>query len=161
MLFYRVKWTLNNFKNITIIKRFFTNNKILEFSKEINRPPVVSSFRGGLIGFFIGMSFSSGIGYYYLVNEYQHASNTLFLSIEELQHITESMINRIKQIEEMEKNLKNLKNNVVTKNDIENLRSETKKMFESLNLAYLEVNERFSELEMDVAKLSRQARVII
>ncbi|KAG5436921.1 hypothetical protein PCANB_001331 [Pneumocystis canis] len=107
------------------------------------------------------MSFSSGIGYYYLVNEYQHASNTLFLSIEELQHTTESMINRIKQIEEMEKNLKNLKNNVVTKNDIENLRSETKKMFESLNLAYLEVNERFSELEMDVAKLSRQARVII
>ncbi|KAG4304223.1 hypothetical protein PORY_002404 [Pneumocystis oryctolagi] len=145
------------YKNI----RLYTDTKASNGLKVISQPPVVSSFRGGFLGFFIGTSFVTALGYYFLINEYQYASNTLLLSIEELQRTTESAIQRVKQIEEIQKNMKKLQDNAVMKSDIEDVREETKKMFESLNLAHLEANERFSELEMDVAKLSRQARTVV
>lgn len=156
---YYLRWvkSLFMYKN----RRSYVDFRTSDTSKNIYRFPVVSSFSGAFLGFFIGTSFASAVGYYYLINEYQYASNTLLLSIEELQHTTESVIKRVKQVEEIEKTVKKLQDNIVTKDDIQNVRADAKKMFESLNLAQLETNERFSELEMDVAKLSRQARTII
>ncbi|KTW26476.1 hypothetical protein T552_02957 [Pneumocystis carinii B80] len=146
------------YKNI----RCYSDIKAPDTSINKSRPSiVVSSFRGGFLGFFIGTSLASAVGYYYLINEYQYASNTLLLSIEELQHVTDSIIKRVKQVEKIEKDLKKIQDSAITKSDLENVQVDTKKMFESLNLAQLEANERFSELEMDVAKLSRQARTII
>ncbi|QSL66567.1 hypothetical protein MERGE_000949 [Pneumocystis wakefieldiae] len=146
------------YKNI----RLYSDIKAPDSSFNTHRPSIVgSSFRGGFLGFFIGTSLASAIGYYYLISEYQYASNTLLLSIEELQHVTGSIINSVKQVEKIEKDMKKIQDSVVTKSDLENVQADTKKMFESLNLAQLEANERFSELEMDVAKLSRQARTII
>lgn len=68
------------------------------------------------------------------------------MSIEELQHVTGSIINSVKQVEKIEKDMKKIQDSVVTKSDLENVQADTKKMFESLNLAQLEANERFSEL---------------
>ncbi|KAG5519522.1 hypothetical protein PMAC_001676 [Pneumocystis sp. 'macacae'] len=165
-----MKWIQNKSQSIINILRFskspkclfiyrnvrlYTDAKAPYVLKDTGQPPV------GFLGFFIGTSFATAAGYYFLVNEYQHASNTLLLSIEELQRTTDSVIESVKQIEEMEKNIKRLQNNAVTKNDIQNVRTDTKKMFESLNLAHLEVNERLSELEIDVAKLSRYARTVM
>ncbi|KTW30391.1 uncharacterized protein T551_01674 [Pneumocystis jirovecii RU7] len=176
MTLWRMKWTLNRSQNIVDIARclrtsrclfvyknirLYADTKAPHALKDISQPLVVSSFRGGFLGFFIGTSFATAAGYYFLINEYQHASNTFLLSIEELQRITDSIIESVKQIEEMEKNVKKLQNNVVTKSDIQDVRTDTKKMIESLNLADLEVNERLSELEMDVAKLSRYAHTIM
>ncbi|EMR09462.1 hypothetical protein PNEG_02404 [Pneumocystis murina B123] len=146
------------YKNI----RFYSDIKAPDSPMNMSRPSiVVSSFRGGFLGFFIGTSLASAIGYYYLISEYQYASNTLLLSIEELQHVTDSIIKGVKQVEKIEKDVKKIQDSVITKSELESVQADTKKMFESLNLAQLEANERFSELEMDVAKLSRQARTII
>ncbi|KAG4302402.1 hypothetical protein PCK1_001384 [Pneumocystis canis] len=165
-----IRFEMMNMKGFRCLRKGYLNSKrrwvstIQEWQGLKDKTlPVgkVSSFRGAFIGFLMGTSFTSAIGYYYLLNEYQHASNTLFLSIEELQRTTESMMNRMKEVEAMQQTMAQWEKKGVTKNEMETVRLETKKMFENLNLAYLEANERFSELEMDVAKLSRQARVTV
>jgi hypothetical protein len=48
----------------------------------------VGAFRGGLVGFLLGLSAASAGCYVYLLEEYQQSSNNLLSSIEELQTTT-------------------------------------------------------------------------
>ena len=48
----------------------------------------VGAFRGGLVGFMMGLSASSALCYVYLLEEYQSSTNSLLSSIEDLQKTT-------------------------------------------------------------------------
>ncbi|KAJ1020087.1 hypothetical protein NDA16_004367 [Ustilago loliicola] len=55
----------------------------------IRRP--VGSVRGGVLGFLFGFGIASAYGYYYLLKEYNAASNLMLASVEELQTSTEKV----------------------------------------------------------------------
>lgn len=55
----------------------------------IRRP--VGSVRGGVLGFLFGFGIASAYGYYYLLKEYNAASNLMLASVEELQGSTEKV----------------------------------------------------------------------
>lgn len=58
-------------------------------SPTIRRP--VGSVRGGVLGFLFGFGIASAYGYYYLLKEYNAASNLMLASVEELQTSTEKV----------------------------------------------------------------------
>lgn len=58
-------------------------------SPTIRRP--VGSVRGGVLGFLFGFGIASAYGYYYLLKEYNAASNLMLASVEELQGSTEKV----------------------------------------------------------------------
>jgi len=58
----------------------------------IRRP--VGSVRGGVLGFLFGFGIASAYGYYYLLKEYNAASNLMLASVEELQTSTEKVSKR-------------------------------------------------------------------
>lgn len=55
----------------------------------VRRP--VGSVRGGILGFLFGFGIASAYGYYYLLKEYNAASNLMLASVEELQTSTEKV----------------------------------------------------------------------
>jgi hypothetical protein len=52
----------------------------------------VGAFRGGLVGFLMGLAVTSAGCYIYLLEEYQKSSNNLLSSIEELQTSTNKVL---------------------------------------------------------------------
>ena len=58
-------------------------------SPTIRRP--VASVRGGVLGFLLGFGIASAYGYYYLLKEYNAASNLMLASVEELQSSTDKV----------------------------------------------------------------------
>jgi hypothetical protein len=49
------------------------------------------AFTQSLLGFLLGVTISGGVGYYYLLEEYNAASATLLSSVQDLQASTEKV----------------------------------------------------------------------
>lgn len=68
----------------------------------------IGGFRGGITGFLLGCVVSGGLGYSYLLNEYQNASTLLLDSVEELQSSTGRITGYVRRIEDVEASLRKL-----------------------------------------------------
>ncbi|OZJ04333.1 hypothetical protein BZG36_02376 [Bifiguratus adelaidae] len=127
------------------------------YATEVPRRPI-GGFRGGLFGFILGVTLTGAVGYYYLLDEYHAASSLLLNSVEELQASTNRVRDYAKKIEGVEKQLQKLRDQTVTKDQLADLRTEAKKLYDSLNIEHLELKTHVWGLEQDVHKLSRPAQ---
>ncbi|KAF9973550.1 hypothetical protein BGZ73_003187 [Actinomortierella ambigua] len=111
----------------------------------------VGGFRGGILGFLLGSTAAGAAGYYYLLEEYQTASNLLLASVEDLQASTSKVRDYAKKIESVEAELKKLKEKAATKEQLQELRTDVKKVYDGLNIEHLELKTHVWGLEQDLA----------
>ncbi|KAF9148500.1 hypothetical protein BG015_009769 [Linnemannia schmuckeri] len=124
----------------------------------VNYKRPVGGFRGGILGFLIGATAAGGAGYYYLLEEYQTASNLLLSSVEDLQASTNKVRDYAKKIESVEAELKTLKSKTATVEQLNELKSEVKKVYDGLNIEHLELKSHVWGLEMDLQKVQQQSK---
>ncbi|KAF0363031.1 hypothetical protein F8M41_013984 [Gigaspora margarita] len=113
----------------------------------------IGAFRGGLVGFLIGLSIAGGSGYYYLLDEYHTASNLLLSSVEELQKSTSKVHDYAQKIERVEDELKALQESAATTDQVKELRSEVRKLYDGLDQQNLELKAVVWNLEQDIHSL--------
>ncbi|KAF9976163.1 hypothetical protein BGZ65_007944, partial [Modicella reniformis] len=101
---------------------------------------------------------AGSVGYYYLLEEYQTASNLLLDSVEDLQTSTNKVRDYAKKIESVEAELKALHTKAATVEQLNELRSEIKKVYDALNIEHLELKSHVWGLEMDLQKVHDQAK---
>ncbi|KAF9082806.1 hypothetical protein BGX29_006848 [Mortierella sp. GBA35] len=124
----------------------------------VNYKRPVGGFRGGILGFLIGATAAGGAGYYYLLEEYQTASNLLLSSVEDLQVSTNKVRDYAKKIESVEAELKTLRSKTATVEQLNELKSEVKKVYDGLNIEHLELKSHVWGLEMDLQKVQQQSK---
>ncbi|OAQ35323.1 hypothetical protein K457DRAFT_66003, partial [Linnemannia elongata AG-77] len=113
-----------------------------------------------ILGFLIGATAAGGAGYYYLLEEYQTASNLLLSSVEDLQASTNKVRDYAKKIESVEAELKTLKSKTATVEQLSELKSEVKKVYDGLNIEHLELKSHVWGLEMDLQKVQQQSKAV-
>ncbi|RUP47051.1 hypothetical protein BC936DRAFT_146188 [Jimgerdemannia flammicorona] len=111
-----------------------------------------------LIGFLIGITIAGGTGYYYLIDEYHVASSLLLNSVEELQSSTNRVRDYARKIETVDKELRKLRESAATVEQLEELRSEMKKLYDGLHIQHLELKTHVWGIEQDVHKLTRNKK---
>nr|CAG8440326.1 9759_t:CDS:2 [Entrophospora candida] len=99
----------------------------------------VGGFRGGIIGFLLGLTVAGGTGYFYLLEEYKLASSISLDTVEELQKSTDKVRDYAKKIETIESELNALQSVAATTDQIKELRSEYRKLYDNLNIQHLEL----------------------
>ncbi|KAJ3056687.1 hypothetical protein HK097_005088 [Rhizophlyctis rosea] len=107
-------------------------------------------FRGGIIGFLLGITLAGGTAYVYLLDDYQQSSQSLLASVEDLQKSTNKLKDHTRKIEVLEKDQKSLVAKAATKEDLEQLRSELLKVIDDVNLSHLELKTQVWEVAQDV-----------
>ncbi len=136
-------------------------------SPTIRRP--VGSVRGGVLGFLFGFGIASAYGYYYLLKEYNAASNLMLASVEELQGSTEKvshhphserdrrerLINEgllkqitghLQRLNKLEADLKSLTSNSASKAEYEKQRVEMKRIVDGIHDEVLDVKKQVLDL---------------
>ncbi|SPO32216.1 uncharacterized protein UTRI_02773 [Ustilago trichophora] len=110
----------------------------------IRRP--VGSVRGGVLGFLFGFGIASAYGYYYLLKEYNAASNLMLASVEELQTSTEKITGHLQRLNKLEADLKSLSSQSASKSDYEKNRVEMKKIVDGIYDEVLDVKKQVLDL---------------
>ncbi|KAF9571445.1 hypothetical protein EC968_000540 [Mortierella alpina] len=147
-------------------RRHFSSTAVARAEQAAAPAPVVTykrpvgGFRGGILGFLIGATAAGGAGYYYLLEEYQTASNLLLSSVEDLQTSTNKVRDYAKKIESVEAELKSLRTKAATVEQLAELKSEVKKVYDGLNIEHLELKSHVWGLEMDLQKVQQQAKSV-
>ncbi|PAV17337.1 hypothetical protein PNOK_0740100 [Pyrrhoderma noxium] len=122
------------------------------------KPPKqpIGGFRGGIVGFLLGFSLASSFAAYHLLEEYKQASSALQTSVLELQASTEKVTAHIRRIEAVEKDLKALSGISASKDDLSRLRAEVKKLYDGLNIEFLNLRSHVWGIQQDVHALSKK-----
>ncbi|KAF8938247.1 hypothetical protein BGZ58_001303 [Dissophora ornata] len=146
-------------------RRHFSSSGIARAEQPASAPVVnykrpVGGFRGGILGFLLGATVAGGAGYYYLLEEYQTASNLLLSSVEDLQSSTNKVRDYAKKIESVEAELKALRTKAATVEQLSELKGEVKKVYDALNIEHLELKSHVWGLEMDLQKVQQQAKSV-
>ncbi|KAK9711751.1 hypothetical protein K7432_007614 [Basidiobolus ranarum] len=145
-------------------RRFTTSLPRLEqastsFTERVVTPPKIvikktGSFRGGLMGFLFGLTCAGGVGYYYLLEEYQSASDLLLRSVEELQASTHKVREYAQKIDVVEKELKNLRSISASHEQLENTKSDIRKLYSTIHSEHLALKKHVSGIEHDISAIS-------
>ncbi|GAA5838489.1 hypothetical protein JCM11251_003407 [Rhodosporidiobolus azoricus] len=120
----------------------------------VRRP--VGAFRGGLIGFLLGVTSVGSYGYFMLLDDYSKASGTLLDSVEELKGSTEQMTTHVTRITSLEETTTSLSERSATKAELDSLRQEYRKLLESEHLDLLNTKAHLWALEQDLHKISKR-----
>ncbi|KAI7856444.1 hypothetical protein BDC45DRAFT_503931 [Circinella umbellata] len=107
---------------------------------------------GGFVGFLLGVTVAGSAGYYYLLEEYNNASNSLLSSVEELQGSTEKVREYARKIEAVDKDVSKLKELAATTKELNELKTEFRKLYDTLNMEHLELKTHVWGLEQDLNK---------
>ncbi len=92
------------------------------------------------------MTVAGGLGYTYLLTEYQNASSLLLSSIEELQDSTSRIAGYVKRIEDVENSLKKVQQSGASSKDITSLRQEMHKVYNGINVEQLDLKAKVVDL---------------
>ncbi|THH04518.1 hypothetical protein EW145_g5465 [Phellinidium pouzarii] len=122
------------------------------------KPPKqpVGGFRGGIVGFLLGFSLASSYAAYHLLDEYKQASAVLQASVLELQTSTEKITTHVRRIEAVEKDLKALSSTSASKDDLSRLRAEIKKIYDGLDIEFLNLRSHVWGIQQDLHALSKK-----
>ncbi|RGB27432.1 hypothetical protein C1646_644998 [Rhizophagus diaphanus] len=157
---------------IQLMKRSFTSTNIardaaaqessssstkIGTSVQPTRKPI-GGFRGGLIGFLVGLTIAGGAGYHYLLDEYNTASKLLLSSVEELQKSTNKVHDYTQKIERVELELKALQMSAATIDQIKELRGEVRQLYDSLHIEDLELKAYIYGIEQDVQAIMKKVK---
>ncbi|KAF7732329.1 hypothetical protein EC973_005225 [Apophysomyces ossiformis] len=120
------------------------------YTTEAEAPKKVGAVRGGLVGFLLGVTLAGSAGYYYLLEEYNSASGSLLNSVEELQSSTDKIRDYARRIEVVDKDVAKLKDSVATVQQLNELKAEFRKLYDTLNVEHLELKTHVWGLEKDL-----------
>ncbi|BGP35626.1 hypothetical protein JCM10296v2_007467 [Rhodotorula toruloides] len=120
----------------------------------VRRP--VGAFRGGLIGFLLGVSLVGGYGYFRLLDDYKQASSALLLSVDELKRSTTQMSTHLSRISSLESAISKLESSSATKKQVDSLRGEYIKLLESEHLEVLNLRAHVWGIEQDLRNLTKR-----
>ncbi|KAG0162491.1 hypothetical protein DFQ28_001186 [Apophysomyces sp. BC1034] len=109
------------------------------YTTEVEAPKKVGAVRGGMLGFLLGVTLAGSAGYYYLLEEYNSASGSLLSSVEELQSSTDKIRDYARRIEVVDKDVAKLKDSVATAQQLNELKAEFRKLYDTLNVEHLEL----------------------
>ncbi|TPX72185.1 hypothetical protein SpCBS45565_g00424 [Spizellomyces sp. 'palustris'] len=107
-------------------------------------------FRGGIIGFLLGITLAGATSYVYLLDEYQQSSNALLSNVEDLAKSTAKLRDHTQKITTLEKDLNAFTQKAATKGDLQALRNELLKLIDEVNVSHLELKTHVWEIEQDV-----------
>jgi len=116
----------------------------------------VGRFRGGIVGFLFGFSLASSFAAYHLLDEYKQASSALQASVLELQASTEKVTAHIRRIEAVEKDLRALSGSSASKDDLSRLRAEMKKVYDGLDIEFLNLRSHVWGMQQDLHALAKK-----
>ncbi|KAJ3814662.1 hypothetical protein EV368DRAFT_32085 [Lentinula lateritia] len=116
----------------------------------------IGGFRGGIVGFLFGFSLVSYFAAYQLLDEYKQASAALQASVEELKLSTEQVTTQVRRIQAVEKDLKALSDASASKEDISRVRAEMKKLYDGLNVEFLDLKAHVWGIQQDVHALTKK-----
>ncbi|KLO07618.1 hypothetical protein SCHPADRAFT_922822 [Schizopora paradoxa] len=116
----------------------------------------VGGFRGGIVGFLFGFSLASSFAAYHLLDEYKQASSALQASVLELQASTEKVTAHIRRIEAVEKDLRALSSSSASKDDLSRLRAEMKKIYDGLDIEFLNLRSHVWGMQQDLHALAKK-----
>ncbi|KAG2208868.1 hypothetical protein INT47_011008, partial [Mucor saturninus] len=106
--------------------------------------------RGGVIGFLLGVTAAGSAGYYYLLGEYNNASEALLISVQELQASTDKVKDYARRIEAVDRDVAKLKETTATKKQLSDLKVDFRKLYDTLNIEHLELKTHVWGLEKDL-----------
>ncbi|KAI9314149.1 hypothetical protein BX666DRAFT_1970799 [Dichotomocladium elegans] len=118
--------------NTALARRFYT-------SEATAAPKKVGAVRGGFVGFLLGVTVAGSVGYYYLLEEYNNASDSLLSSVQELQSSTEKVREYARKIEAVDKDVTKLKELAATTQQLNELKAEFRKLYDTLNMEHLDL----------------------
>ena len=98
------------------------------------------------------MTLAGGLGYTYLLQEYQNASALLLASVEELEASTQRITGQVRRIEELEKRVEKQGKGVATQQDHTGLRREMHNVYAQLNADQLDLQSKIVELERELSR---------
>lgn len=134
----------------------------LEPETPVQEPPVsrsrrpVGAFRGGIIGFLLGLTAVGGYGYFRVLDDYRRASEKLLTSVEELKTSTEQMTTYLSRINALETSLDRLARQAAKTEQVDSLRDETRQLIESHHLDLLNLKAHVWGIEQDLRNLSKR-----
>lgn len=105
-----------------------------------------------ITGFLLGMTLAGGLGYTYLLQEYQNASALLLASVDELEQSTQRITSQVRRIEELERRVAKQDKAVATQKDHAGLRREMHNVYAQLNAEQLDLRSKYVELERELSR---------
>ncbi|KAJ8653502.1 hypothetical protein O0I10_010830 [Lichtheimia ornata] len=120
--------------------------------------PKVGAVRGGFVGFLLGVTVAGSVGYYYLLEEYNSASDSLLSSVQELQTSTEKVREYARKIEAVDKDVTKLKELAATTQQLNDLKAEFRKLYDTLNMEHLDLKSHVWGLEQDLNKAPQSSK---
>ncbi|GAA6013890.1 hypothetical protein JCM11491_000459 [Sporobolomyces phaffii] len=123
-------------------------------TRSIQQP--VGAFRGGLIGFLLGLTALGGYGYYLLLGDYERASKQLVESVKNLELSTSLISSQLDRISVLETRLESVEASQVAQSQLAALRSEYKKLSESQHLDLINLKAHVWAIEQDLVNFEKR-----
>ncbi|KAJ1878925.1 hypothetical protein LPJ57_003129 [Coemansia sp. RSA 486] len=143
----------------TLARRFESTVKVGEKVSALASRPAAESpkkkraiggFRGGVVGFLLGVTTAGAFGFVYLIEEYQKATGLVLSSVDELEKSSLKVKEYVKKIESVEAQLKKVRENGATTQQLAQLKADWRKQNDVLTRDHLELKAHVWEIEQDV-----------
>ncbi|KAJ1569412.1 hypothetical protein HK096_003193 [Nowakowskiella sp. JEL0078] len=115
---------------------------------KLPQPKKSRSISTGIIGFLLGVSLSTWAGYVYVQDILQQSSNSLLLSVEDLQKSTGKIKRELETIEKVDSKLSLLSEKAASKNDVEKLKNELLSLVDDIRTEHLKLKVQVEELPL-------------
>ncbi|KAJ2550409.1 hypothetical protein EV175_004081 [Coemansia sp. RSA 1933] len=110
----------------------------------------IGGFRGGVVGFLLGVTTAGAFGFVYLIEEYQKATSLVLNSVDELERSSLKVKEYVKKIEVVEAELGKVRANSATSQQVAQLKADWRKQSDILARDHLELKAHVWEIEQDV-----------
>ncbi|KAJ1730451.1 hypothetical protein LPJ72_004468 [Coemansia sp. Benny D160-2] len=140
-------------------RRFESTVKVGESASSVlARPPQlapkkkrpIGGFRGGVVGFLLGVTTAGAFGFVYLIEEYQKATSLVLSSVDGLEKSSLKVKEYVKKIEAVESDLAKLRASSATTQQVAQLKTDWRKQSDILARDHLELKAHVWEIEQDV-----------
>ncbi|KAJ2162821.1 hypothetical protein GGF46_000385 [Coemansia sp. RSA 552] len=119
----------------------------------------IGGFRGGVVGFLLGVTSAGAFGFVYLIDEYQKATALVLSSVDELEKSSLKVREYVKKIEAVEGDVARLRSSSATTQQLAQARADWRKQSDILTRDHLELKAHVWEIEQDVdSALARAGR---
>ncbi|KAJ2799439.1 hypothetical protein H4R20_004440 [Coemansia guatemalensis] len=117
----------------------------------------IGGFRGGLVGFLLGVTSAGAFGFVYLIEEYQKATGLVLSSVDELEKSSLKVKEYVKKIEAVESDLAKVRATSATTQQLAQAKADWRKQSDILTRDHLELKAHVWEIEQDVDSVLNRA----
>ncbi|KAJ2498299.1 hypothetical protein GGH96_004448 [Coemansia sp. RSA 1972] len=118
----------------------------------------IGGFRGGVVGFLLGVTSAGALGFVYLIDEYQKATSLVLGSVAELEKSSLQVKHHVQKIEAVEHTLEQLKRTTPTVQQLQQAKADWRKQNDILTRDHLELKAHVWELEQDVESVLKRKK---